>query len=74
MRTVEDAVQGAEAVEWRCPRCWNGPLQAVATTSGGTNQFCTVCHRCWRPEFGYLVEVNSHACPGCDDPTLCRSR
>jgi hypothetical protein len=72
METVEGAVRGGEAVT-RCPRCWN-PLQVVATTSGGTNQFCTTCHRCWRPEFGYLVEVNIYVCAGCDDPSRCRSR
>ena len=72
MRTVEDAVEGREL--WRCPRCWSGPLQAVAKTHGGTNLFCTTCHRCWRPDFGYLVEVNSNTCPGCDDRSRCRPR
>jgi len=55
----------------RCPRCWSEPLRAVETT-GGTNMLCTSCHRCWRVENGYLVEVNPYACSGCDDRSLCR--
>ena len=55
MTTVEDAVHGGNAVVLRCPRCWHGPLQA--------DRLCTTCHRCWRAEFGYLVEVNSYALP-----------
>lgn len=72
MTTVEDAVFGGSVVEWRCPRCWHAPLQPVVTASGGTNRLCTTCRRCWRSEFGYLVEVNSYACPGCDDRSRCR--
>jgi hypothetical protein len=45
-------------------------LRPVETVNG-TNQFCTTCHRCWRREFGYLVEVNRYACSGCDDRTRC---
>jgi hypothetical protein len=54
-----------------CPRCGSRSLQPVATP-GQTKQFCTVCHRCWTQEFGYLIEVNRYACPGCDDRTRCR--
>ncbi|HVW35458.1 MAG TPA: hypothetical protein VHL53_23200 [Acidimicrobiia bacterium] len=36
------------------------------------NLWCSACHRCWAPEYGYLIEVNSHACPGCGDRTRCR--
>jgi hypothetical protein len=54
----------------RCPRCGSEPLRPVEATHG-TNLLCTACHRCWESEFGYLVEVNRHACPGCSDQHLC---
>lgn len=56
----------------RCLRCGSERLRLVET-AGGTNLFCTDCHRCWRPEDGYLVEVNPYACSGCVDRSLCRS-
>ena len=61
----------AAAVGRPCPRCGSRLLQPVAT-AGQTNLFCTICHRCWTREFGYLIEVNRYACSGCDDRTRCR--
>jgi hypothetical protein len=57
----------------RCPRCWSERLRVVEP-AGGPNLFCTGCHRCWRPEAGYLVEVNPYACSGCAARNLCRAR
>jgi len=57
----------------RCPRCWSEALRAVEP-AGGTNLLCTACHRCWRPEMGYLVEVNPYACSGCPARNICRAR
>ena len=54
-----------------CPRCGYRSLQPVVTVDG-TKQFCAGCHRCWFPEYGYLIEVNRLACSGCDDRTRCR--
>jgi hypothetical protein len=54
-----------------CPRCGSPSLQPVQTLNG-VHLFCGVCHRCWTPEFRYLIEVNRYACPGCDDRTRCR--
>jgi hypothetical protein len=56
----------------RCPRCWSERLRLVET-AGATNLLCTSCHRCWRFEAGYLVEVNPLACSGCVDRSLCRA-
>jgi len=56
----------------RCPRCWSERLRLVETAYGA-NLFCTGCHRCWRLECGFLVEVNPLACSGCTDRGLCRS-
>ncbi|MEW6470899.1 MAG: hypothetical protein AB1679_01395 [Actinomycetota bacterium] len=57
----------------RCLRCWSEDLRPVES-AGGTNLFCTGCHRCWRFEDGYLVEVNPYACSGCANRSLCRQR
>ena len=57
----------------RCPRCWGEGLRAVQS-AGGMNLFCTACHRCWRLETGYLIEVNPYACSGCAARNLCRAR
>ena len=57
----------------RCPRCWSERLRPV-TSGASTQLFCTGCHRCWRLEDGYLVEVNPYACPGCADRGLCLGR
>jgi len=54
-----------------CPRCGSHALRPVETANG-TNLLCTVCHRCWYREHGYLIEVNRYACAGCEDRTLCR--
>ena len=61
----------AAALGRPCPRCGGRSLHPVAT-AGQTNLLCATCHRCWTPEFGYLIEVNRYACPGCDDRTRCR--
>lgn len=55
----------------RCPRCGEESLRPVSTANG-PHLVCTTCHRCWSPEFGYLIEMNRYACPGCDDRLLCR--
>jgi molybdenum cofactor biosynthesis enzyme MoaA len=74
METIGSPVRSRETGERRCHSCGGGPLRTVTTISGGENLFCTNCHRCWRPEFGYLLEVNTYACPGCDDRSRCRAR
>lgn len=63
----------AGAAPRRCPRCWSDHLRPVES-AGSTNLFCSGCHRCWRFEDGYLVEVNPYACSGCANRSLCRQR
>ena len=53
-----------------CPRCGSRELQSVAAASR-RNLLCPTCHRCWTREFGYLIEVNRYACPGCEERAHC---
>ena len=56
----------------RCPRCGGVHLRPVVTAVSA-NLFCTGCHRCWRFEDGYLVEVNPYACSGCAERGVCQA-
>ena len=56
-----------------CPRCGSERLQPVGPTAGTTNLLCAACRRCWAQEYGYLIEVNPLACPGCASRNVCRT-
>ena len=60
----------SEVTGRRCPRCGHAGLRPVEDTADA-NLLCLECRRCWRPEEGYLVQVNPHACAGCPDRNFC---
>jgi hypothetical protein len=60
----------ARTARRRCPRCGGDHLHPVAGAGTG-NLLCLGCRRCWRPEQGYLIQVNPYACPGCPDRRYC---
>lgn len=71
MTWTRRAMVGSGGVR-RCPRCGGAALRPVATAGGsGENLLCLGCRRCWRPEDGYLVQVNPYACAGCPDRRFC---